>query len=38
DGDAANVTWDVTTDEGMVEVMKGAYQGALDALKAKLEQ
>ncbi|MCU1374446.1 MAG: hypothetical protein JWO68_1732 [Actinomycetia bacterium] len=38
DGDASDVTWDVKTDEGMVEVMKGAYQGALDALKAKLEQ
>ena len=36
-GDASHVTWDVTTDDGMVEVMKGAYQGALDALKAKLE-
>jgi carbon monoxide dehydrogenase subunit G len=37
DADASNVTWDVTTDEGMVEVMKGAYQGALDSLKAQLE-
>jgi carbon monoxide dehydrogenase subunit G len=36
-GDASHVTWDVKTDDGMVEVMKGAYQGALDALKAKLE-
>jgi carbon monoxide dehydrogenase subunit G len=37
DGDTSIVTWDVKTDDGMVEVMKGAYQGALDALKAKLE-
>jgi carbon monoxide dehydrogenase subunit G len=37
EGDASTVTWDVRTDDGMVEVMKGAYQGALDALKAKLE-
>jgi carbon monoxide dehydrogenase subunit G len=37
DGAGSNVTWDVKTDDGMVEVMKGAYQGALDALKGKLE-
>jgi hypothetical protein len=37
DGAASNVTWDVKTDDGMVEVMKGAYQGALDALKGSLE-
>ena len=37
EGDGSHVTWDVKTDDGMVEVMKGAYQGALDALKAKLE-
>src|SRR4051812_24000728 len=36
-GDSSHVTWDVNTDDGMVEVMKGAYQGALDAVKAKLE-
>jgi hypothetical protein len=36
-GDASAVTWDVKTDDGMVEVMKGAYQGALDALKGQLE-
>jgi hypothetical protein len=36
-GDASAVTWDVKTDDGMVEVMKGAYQGALDGLKAELE-
>ena len=28
---------DVDTDDGMVEMMQGTYQGALDALKAKLE-
>lgn len=37
EGTGSNVTWDVKTDDGMVEVMKGAYQGALDALKGKLE-
>jgi carbon monoxide dehydrogenase subunit G len=37
DGDASAVTWDVRTDDGMVEVMKGAYQGALDSLKSQLE-
>ena len=37
DGEGSHVTWDVTTDENMVEVMKGAYGGALEALKAKLE-
>ena len=39
DSEGANslVTWDVTTDDGMVEVMQGAYQGALGALKEKLE-
>ena len=36
-GDASHVTWDVTTDDAMVEVMKGAYQGALDGLKSQLE-
>ena len=37
EGDGSHVTWDVTTDDGMVEVMQGAYGGALEALKAKLE-
>jgi carbon monoxide dehydrogenase subunit G len=36
-GAGSHVTWDVKTDEGMVEVMKGAYQGALDGLKGQLE-
>lgn len=36
-GDGSHVTWDVRTDDGMVEVMRGAYDGALQALKAKLE-
>lgn len=31
------VTWDVDTDDAMVEGMKGAYQGALDSLKQQLE-
>jgi len=34
---ASHVTWDVDTDDHMVEMMQGTYQGALDALKAKLE-
>lgn len=38
DGDASAVTWDVKTDDTMVEAMKGAYQGALDALKSQLER
>jgi len=36
-GDGAHVTWDVKTDDNMVEAMKGAYDGALAALKTKLE-
>ena len=36
-GDGSHVTWDVDTDDHMVEMMHGSYQGALDALKAKLE-
>ena len=36
-GDGSHVTWDVDTDDHMVEMMQGSYQGALDALKAKLE-
>ena len=36
-GDASHVTWDVETDDHMVEMMQGSYQGALDALKSKLE-
>ena len=35
--DASHVTWDVTTDDNMVEAMKGAYEGALKALKGQLE-
>ena len=37
EGPGSFVTWDVTTDDGMVEVMQGAYSGALAALKEKLE-
>ena len=37
DGTGSHVTWDVDTDDGMVEMMQGTYQGALDALKAKLD-
>jgi carbon monoxide dehydrogenase subunit G len=37
DGAGSHVTWDVTTDDAMVDVMLGAYQGALDALKSQLE-
>lgn len=37
EGPNSFVTWDVTTDDGMVEVMQGAYSGALAALKEKLE-
>lgn len=36
-GDGSHVTWDVDTTDTMVEAMKGAYQGALDGLKAQLE-
>jgi carbon monoxide dehydrogenase subunit G len=36
-GDASQVTWEVDTDDGMVEMMHKSYQGALDALKEKLE-
>lgn len=36
-GDDSQVTWDVVTDDAMVEMMQGTYQGALDALKARLE-
>lgn len=36
-GDGSHVTWDVKTDDSMVEAMKGAYEGALAALKTKLE-
>jgi hypothetical protein len=37
EGAGSHVTWDVVTDDAMTEVMQGAYQGALEALKAKLE-
>jgi hypothetical protein len=36
-GSGAFVTWDVETDDAMVEVMQGAYTGALAALKEQLE-
>ena len=36
-GSGSFVTWDVDTDDAMVEVMQGAYTGALGALKEKLE-
>ena len=36
-GSGSFVTWDVETDDAMVEVMEGAYAGALAALKEKLE-
>ena len=36
-GSGSFVTWDVTTDDAMVEVMQGAYTGALGALKEQLE-
>lgn len=37
EGPGSFVTWDVTTDDGMVDVMQGAYSGALAALKEQLE-
>jgi Polyketide cyclase / dehydrase and lipid transport len=36
-GSGSFVTWDVRTDDAMVEVMQGAYNGALDALKSQIE-
>ncbi len=36
-GSGSFVTWDVETDDAMVEVMQGAYAGALGALKEELE-
>ena len=36
-GSGSFVTWDVETDDAMVEVMQGAYTGALGALKEQLE-
>ena len=36
-GSGSFVTWDVETDDAMVEVMQGAYAGALAALKQKME-
>ena len=36
-GSGSFVTWDVETDDNMVEVMQGAYAGALGALKEQLE-
>jgi carbon monoxide dehydrogenase subunit G len=37
DGAGSHVTWDVDTDDSMLDMMKGTYQGALDALKAELD-
>jgi len=31
------VTWDVDTDDAMVDAMKGIYQSSLDSLKQQLE-
>jgi hypothetical protein len=36
-GSGSFVTWDVETDDAMVEVMQGAYTGALGALKEQME-
>ena len=36
-GSGSFVTWDVEADDAMVEVMQGAYTGALAALKEQLE-
>jgi carbon monoxide dehydrogenase subunit G len=36
-GNRSFVTWDVETDDAMLEVMQGAYVGALAALKEQLE-
>jgi carbon monoxide dehydrogenase subunit G len=36
-GSGSFVTWDVETDDAMVEAMQGAYTGALTALKEQLE-
>ena len=36
-GSGSFVTWDVDTDDAMVEVMQGAYTGALTALKEQME-
>ena len=37
-GDASShVTWDVDTDDAMVDAMKGIYQSSLDSLKQQLE-
>jgi len=36
-GSGSFVTWDVTADDAMVEVMQGAYSGALAALKEQME-
>ena len=37
-GDATSlVTWDVDTDDAMVDAMKGIYQSSLDSLKQQLE-
>ena len=36
-GGGSFVTWDVRADDAMVEMMQGAYAGALEALKSQLE-
>jgi hypothetical protein len=36
-GSGSFVTWDVEADDAMVEVMQGAYTGALAALKEQME-
>ena len=36
-GSASQVTWDVITDDNLVDAMNDGYQHVLDALKAMLE-
>lgn len=36
-GDASHVTYDVDTDDAMVDMMSGMYASSLEALKTKLE-
>jgi Polyketide cyclase / dehydrase and lipid transport len=37
DGSASRVTWEVTTDDDVVDALRGDYQRVLDSLKATLE-
>lgn len=37
DGTSAMVTWDVSTDDAMVDALRGGYQHVLDALATTLE-